>query len=163
MTKPSVPDYARTIRETSNGALAALDMLILELNLDAGDPIATILEGQREVILSLGRLSETVAEVGEVQNDVLKSPEMRDAMKQAAEMGAESGFKHVASEMRRRTWLHSCILVAGMAVMGGIAGVIGFNMGSKHELSTMVADCLQEGAQLTPGGDRVCAVLMSSK
>lgn len=162
MTEPSVPDHARTIRETTNCALAALDVLIRKLNLDAGDPMAAILEVQREVILSLGRLSETVAEVAEVQNDVLKSPEMRDAMRQAAEMGAEAGFQQVAGEMRRRTWLHSCILVAGM-VVGGIAGVTGFAMGSNHALSTMVADCLQKGAQLTSGGDRGCAVLMSPR
>ena len=153
MTTPSMRDHARKIGETSNRTLVALDKLILDLNLDAGDPVAAVLEVQREVVLSFGRLSETMAEVGEVQHDVFKLPEVRDAMRQSAEMGVEMAFQHMASKMRRRTWLHSCILVAAM-VVGGIAGVTGFTMGSRHTLSPVVADCLQKGAQPTPGGDR---------
>ena len=155
MTTPSMRDHARKIGETSNRALVALDKLILDLSLDPGDPMAAVLEVQREVILSFGRLSETMAEVGEVQNNVFKLPEVQDAMQQAAEMGVEMAFQHMDSKMRRRMWLHSCILVAAM-VLGGIAGVTGFTMGSRHMPSTSVADCLQTGAQLTPGGDR-CA------
>ena len=86
MTTFSIPDHARTLRETSSCALAALDELILNLGLKADNPIATILEAQREVLLSLGRLSEVMAEVGEVQSDVLKSPE-RPSDREAVRFG----------------------------------------------------------------------------
>ena len=78
-------------------------------------------------------------------------------------MGADAGFKEVAGEMRRRTFLYGCILAAGMVVLSGIAVMAGFTAGSKHELRTLVTDCLRHGAPLAPDGERICAVLMMPK
>lgn len=163
MTTSSFPDCARAIREITHGGLAVLDTLIRNLKLSPSDPVAAVLEVQREIFLSLGRLSELVAEVGEHQNSALESPEFRAAVQEGAKAGADTGFKDVARAMRRRSLLHGCILGAGMAVLGGISVATGFTMGTKHEIRTIVLDCLRNGAQLTPEGERVCAVLMSPR
>lgn len=163
MTAFNDSDFARAMRDATDGAPAAMDVLVRDLKLSPGHPIAVALEAQREIILSLGRLSELVAEVRASQAEALESPELRAALAQGAEIGADAGFKHVAGEMRRRTLLGACMLAAGMVVLGGIAITTGFTMGSKHELRTLVADCLRHGTPLTLDGERVCAVLMSPK
>ncbi len=163
MTTPDLPDCARAIRETTHGALAMLDTMISKLELSPSDPVAAVMEVQREIFLSLGKISELVAEVGEHQNSALMSPEFRDALKDGAKLGADTGFKDVAREMRRRSMVHAFILGVGVAVLGGISFATGFTMGTKHEIRTIVLDCLRDGAQLTPEGDRVCAVLMSPR
>ena len=163
MTASSLPDFARAIRETADSTLAVLDTLIHKLKLSPSDPMAVVLELQRECIVSLGRLGELVAEVGEYQSSALRSPEMRAALAEGAKTGADTGFKEVARAMRRRSMLHGCILGAGMAVLGAISVATGFTMGTKHEIRTIVLDCLRDGAQLTPEGERVCAVLTSPR
>ena len=163
MTKSHLSDFAGAMHEAVDRSLAAMDMLVRELNLPRGSPVAVALEAQREIILSLGRLSELVAEVGESQSDILASPEMKAALERGARMGADAGFKEVASAMRRRAFLNGCILAAGMAMLGGIAGAAGFTEGSKHELRTLVADCLRHETPLAPDGERICAVLMTSR
>lgn len=163
MAKSDLPNFVEAMREAANRALAAVDTLVRDLGLGPGHPVAAALELQREVIFSISRLGELVAEVGEAQSNALESPEMRAALQKGAEMGADAGFRHVASQMRRRAVLHSLILGAGMAVLGGIALAVGFSAGSRHELRAMVVDCLHNGAELTPAGERVCAVLMSPK
>jgi len=161
MTELGLSHLSEKMLEAADCAISAVDTLIRDLGFGPGHPVAVALEAQREIIFSLGRLGAFMAEVGEVHNNVLGSPEMRASMQEGAEKGAEAGFKHVASEMRRRTLLHSVILVAGMLVFGVMGLRIGFNMGRNHELTTMVADCFHPAA-LTPTGERVCAALMST-
>lgn len=158
MTNHQPPDFFGAMREATNNALAAIDMLARKAR--PGSPEIAALEAQREIILSLGRLSEMVAEVGESQSNILEAPRVKAALTQGARMGAEAGFKEVAGEMRRRTLLYGCILVAGMAALGGIGVAAGFAMGKEYEFRTLVADCLRKGVQLTPEEGRVCSVLM---
>jgi len=160
MTELSRSHLSETMREATDCAITAVDALIRDLAFGPSHPIAVALEAQREIIFSFGRLSAIVAEVSEAQNSALGSPEMMAAIREGGVEGAEAGFRHVASEMRRRTLLHSVILVAGMLVFGGMGLRIGFTMGRNHELTTMVADCLRSGS-LTPTGARACAALTS--
>ena len=108
MTKSPLPDFAGAMREAVDRSLAAMDVLVRELNVRPDSPVAVALEAQREIILSLGRLSELVAEVGETQSDILESPQAKAALERGARMGADAGFKEVAGEMRRRTFLYGC-------------------------------------------------------
>ncbi len=77
MTDRSIPGLARPVREAADRTLAALDAVVRHLKVRPGSPEAGMLEAQREIILSLGRLSELVAEVGESQSDILASPSTR--------------------------------------------------------------------------------------
>jgi len=160
MTESGRSPTSETMREAADCAIMAVDTLIRDLGLGPGHPISVALEAQREIIFSLGRLGAIVAEASEAHNSALGSPEMMAAIREGGVEGAEAGFKHVASEMRRRTLLHSVILVAGMLVFGGMELRIGFTMGRNHALTTMVADCFHPEA-LTPTGKLVCAALMS--
>jgi len=160
MTELGPSHLSESMREATDCAITAVDALIRDLGLRPSHPIAVALEAQREIIFALGRLGAIVGEVSEAHNDALVSPTMMAAVREGGEQGAEAGFKHVASEMRRRTLLHSVILVAGMFAFGGMGMTIGFTAGRNHELTTIAADCLHSGS-LTPAGARACSVLMS--
>jgi len=160
MTELGLPQSSETMREVTDCAITAVDALIRDLDLGPGHPIAVAMETQREIILSFGRLGVIVAEVSEAHNSALGSPEMMAAIREGGVEGAEAGFKHVASEMRRRTLLHCVILVAGMLAFGCMGLTVGFTVGRNHALTTMVADCFHPEA-LTPTGELVCVALMS--
>ena len=162
MTQSELPKFAEAMREATDRALAVADMLVRDLRLGSNHPFATVLELQREIILSLGKLSEIVAEVGEQQTSFLDSPEMKAAIHEGVMMGAQAGLQQVASEMRRRTVLHLC-LVAATVVLGAVALNVGFTMGSSHRLASMAGDCLRQRAELTPASEWACAVLMPLK
>lgn len=163
MTDPSIPDLAQSMREATDRTLAALDAAVRLLKVRPDSPEAGMLEAQREIILSLGMLSELVAEVGESQSRILASSPHRAAIRQGVQSGMEEGIKEMVGEMRRRTRLQGCLLAAGMLVLGGVAMTAGFVLGSEHESRTIMADCLRDGTQLTPNGKRVCVVLMMPK
>jgi len=163
MTKRSVPDLARPVREATDRTLAALDAVVRHLKARPDSPEAAMLEAQREIILSLGQLSELVAEVGESQGDIFTSSQREAAIRQGVRLGVEEGFKEVTGEMRRHTRFQNFLLAAGMLVLGGVAATAGFIAGSEHEFKIIVANCLRDGAQLTPGGERVCAILMAPR
>lgn len=159
MTDPSIPDLARSMRETTDRTLAALDAVVRHLNARPDSPEAAMLEAQREIIFSLGQLCELVAGVGESQHDVL-TPSQREA---AIRQGVEEGFKEMKGELRRGARFRNWLLAAGMLVLGGGAVTAGFIVGSEHEFRTIMADCLRDDAQPTPGSGRVCAILMAPK
>ena len=163
MTHRSIPDLVRPVREATDRTLAALDAAVRQLKVRPGSPEAAMLETHREIILSLGMLSELVAEVGEIQSEIVASSQHDAAIRQGVQSGVEEEIKEMVGEMRRRTRLQSCILAAGMLVLGGIAMTAGFVVGREHEFRTIVADCLRDGAQPTPGGERLCAMLMLPK
>lgn len=160
MTERSIPDLVRPVQEATNRTLAALDAAVRQLKVRPGSPEAALLETHREIILSLGMLSELVAEVGEIQSGIPASPQRDAAIRQDVQLGVEEGFKEITGEMRRRTRLQSCILAAGMLVLGGVAMTAGFVVGRGHPSEAMMADCLRDGTQPTPGGGRVCAILV---
>jgi len=160
MTESGQSHLSETMREATDSAITAVDTLIRDLGLGPSHPIAVALEAQREIIFSLGRLGAIVGEVSEAHNSALGSPEMMAAIREGGEQGAEAGFKHVASEMRRRTLLHSVILVAGMLAFGGMGLTVGFAAGRDHELTAIDAYCLHSGS-LTLTEARACTVLMS--
>lgn len=163
MTDRSISHLVQPMREATNRTLAALDAAVRLLKVRPDSPEAGMLEAQREIILALGQLSELVAEVGESQSDILRSPEHKAAIRQGVQSAVEEGIKELVGEMRRRTRFQSCLLAAGMLVLGGAAMTAGFTVGSQHEFRTIVADCLRNGSQLTPDAKRVCTFLMMSK
>ena len=163
MTEHSIPDLVGPVREATNRTLAALDVMVRHLKARPGSSEAMVLEAQREIILSLGQLSELVAEVGENQSEIFTSPQGRAAIRQGAQMGVEDGLKRMVGGMPRRTRLQDCLLAAGMFMLGGVAMTAGFAVGSRHEYKAIMADCLRDGVQLTLDGERVCAILMAPR
>lgn len=163
MTERSIPDLVRPVQEATDRTLAALDAAVRQLKVRPGSPEAAMLETHREIILSLGMLSELVAQVGEVQGETSASSQRDAAIRQGVQSGVEEGVKEMVGELRRRTRLQGCILAAGMLVLGGVAMTAGFVVGREHEFRTIVADCLRDGAQSTSGSERLCAILMMPK
>lgn len=159
MAESNMPKFVKEMRKAADCAVAAMDVLVRDLRLSPDHPVAEVVELQREIILSLSRLSEIEAELGERQTTFLDSPEMMAAIHEGIERGARDGLKLVAREMRRRTVLHLC-LVAGMVVLGSVAFNVSFTMGSRHKLAAMAADCVRHQVELTPAGDSPCAALM---
>lgn len=163
MGKSDAPEFVGAMRNVVDHALMAMDVMVRDLNIRPNTPMAAAVEAQREIILSLGRLSELVAEVGETQRDFLHSPEIQAAILDGARKGADMGFKDVAYEMRRRSTIFVFIVILSIVLLGGTAGTAGFVLGGKYQFRTLVADCLQKGVGLTPRGERVCAILMAPK